>query len=113
MPEPSSASQPATSAGGSGAPEPASSTSTSASPAAAAPPTPQQPNQHSQVDEDDPQNCPICRYIEEGPCADEHVGWRVCKGGARREDPDGDWVDRCSGQVGLLVAPLRLLHLLI
>jgi hypothetical protein len=61
--------------------------------AGTAPPAP------AAADEDDPSNCPICRYIEEGPCSTGHVDWRLCKGAARREGPGVDWVERCSGQV--------------
>lgn len=53
------------------------------------------------ADEDDPSNCPICAYIESGPCADPHVGWRLCKRDAKAEPGGGggDWVERCEAQV--------------
>lgn len=50
-------------------------------------------------DEDDPTNCPICRYIEEGPCAEEHIAWRICKSAAKKEGVDVDWVERCTAEV--------------
>ena len=57
------------------------------------------------ADEDDPSNCPICAYIESGPCADPHVGWRLCKRDAKAEPGGGggDWVERCEAQVCVLV----------
>lgn len=56
------------------------------------------------------EDCPICQYIEAGPCSSQHVGWRVCKadakkGGGGEGGNDGgeastsggeDWVERCQ-----------------
>jgi len=107
------------------APEPEATSSSSkrtesaeAAAGAAAPAAPKAPQQQQSsetraaaaADEDDPTNCPICAYVEQGPCANEHVSWRLCKGAAKREGPEVDWVDKCSTEAS--VAHLGFVHTL-
>jgi hypothetical protein len=91
------------SSGGPPAPEDAAAAARAAAasspPPHSPPPPPPPPRPGEQPDEDDPSNCPICAYIESGPCSGGHVGWRECKSASRREDPGGDWVERCQGEV--------------
>ncbi|GBG00423.1 hypothetical protein Rsub_13166 [Raphidocelis subcapitata] len=90
----------APSTSGAAAPPAQAQAAAAAAAAAAGGGQPQKPD----PDEDDPSNCPICAYIESGPCSGEHVGWRECKSAAKQEDPGGDWVERCTGEFKALLA---------
>lgn len=86
--------QPAASSGSAGAA--AASTAAEPSPPQAASASAAAPDDAD--DEDGPEKCPICVYIEEGPCASQHVEWRHCKRDAKRSQAE-DWVEVCQSQV--------------
>eukprot|EP00877_Chromochloris_zofingiensis_P013491 jgi/Chrzof1/8396/Cz03g09040.t1 len=44
--------------------------------------------------EDDEESCPICQFVEAGPCKEEHQAWGACRKAAQTNNKD--FVEECK-----------------
>jgi hypothetical protein len=52
--------------------------------------------------EDGKQGCPLCAFIEAGPCKSEHIAWVDCR--EKSKEQGQDFVAECQNYVSNLVS---------